>query len=57
MVTWSLSPGWPKDDLGSGQETDRRAGCVRNRMSGFKGVGSRRVVTRGTLLIRSHLWV
>lgn len=57
VVTWSLRPGWPKDDLSSGQEADRRAGWVRNRMSGFRGVGSRRVVARGTLLSRSHLWV
>lgn len=26
-------------------------------MSGFREVGSRRVVTTGTLLIRSHPWV
>lgn len=45
MVTRSLRPGEPQDDLGRGQETDRRAGCVRVRMNGFGGVGSRRVVT------------
>lgn len=51
MVTRSLRPAWPQDNLGSGRETDR------NKMSDFRGVGSRREVTRGALLTRSHPWV
>lgn len=50
----SLRPEWPQNGLGSSQETDWRAGCVRNRMSGFGEVGSMREVTRGILLIRGR---
>ena len=57
IVTRCLRPEWPQDDLGNVQETDRRADCARNRMSGFGEGGSRRVVMKGFLLIRSHPWV
>lgn len=58
MAMRFLRPRWPQDGLGSGQETNRSVHCVRNRMSDFKEVGSRWVITRGgTLLSKSHLWM
>ena len=57
VVTRSLRLVWPQDGLGSGQETNRRADCVRNSMSGFGEVGSGWKVTRGMPLIRTCPWV